>query len=108
LHTPYNLKLAAANTSGHVLIWDVHAGSVSKEISEPGKLPICMEWLMGHETSHELLLVLYNPNYMILWNADTGVKLWKKTFTDNIVQMVVDPFKVTNMTGEEVTIALEI
>lgn len=93
------MKLAAANTAGYVLIWDIRAGVLLKDFVEPNKQPVCMEWLTGHDVSHDLLLVLYQPNLMILWNADTGIKLWKKVFTDPILQMTIDPFKNSNMTG---------
>ena len=99
LHSPYDLKLAAANTAGYILIWNIRAGTLIKEFVETNKQPICMEWLTGHDVSHELLLVLYQPNLMILWNADTGIKLWKKTITHSILQMTIDPFKNSNMTG---------
>lgn len=99
LHTPYDLKLAAANNVGHVMTFDIREGKLLNEFVEPHRLPTCMEWLCGHEVSHDLLLVLYNPNYLVLWNADTGVRLWKKTFADTVLQVTMDPFNSTHMTG---------
>lgn len=99
LHSPYDLKLASANIHGHVMIWEIREGKLLNDFVEQQRLPTCLEWLSGHEVSHDLLLVLYNPNLLILWNADTGVRLWKKTFSDTVVQITVDPFNSSNMTG---------
>ncbi|XP_047128065.1 WD repeat-containing protein 11 isoform X1 [Hydra vulgaris] len=97
LHSPYRLQLAAGDISGLISIWDVRMGTLISELTESSRSPTCMEWLKGYDVSHDLLLVLYSQNVMVLWNADTGVKLWKKTFQENIIKVAVDPFNNSNM-----------
>ena len=82
------------------MIWDMRAAKLHGEFSELNRIPMSMEWLSGYDVSHDLLLVLYSPNILILWNADTGVRLWKKVFVDNILSVSIDPFNRSNMTGE--------
>jgi len=98
VHTPYQLKLAAGDTSGSILIWDIREAVLVNELVEANRTPLSMEWLKRHEVSKDLLLVLYAPNVLCLWNADTGVRLWKKVFQDNINSVAVDPFYGANMT----------
>ena len=99
LHSPYNMQLAAGNTAGHVMIWDIRQGNLLNDLVETSRTPLSMEWLRKHQVSHDLLLVLYSSNILILWNADTGVRLWKKVFQDNVISISVDPFNGSNMAG---------
>lgn len=98
IHSSYTLQLAAGNTSGHVMILDLRQGTILNDFVETNRVPLCMEWLKGHDVSHDLLLVLYQPNTLILWNANTSIKLWKKNFQDTIVSVAIDPFNNSNMT----------
>ena len=82
------------------MIWDIRQGVLLNDFVEANKVPVSMDWLKGHDVSHDLLLVLYNPSTLILWNADTGVRLWRKQFQENIVSVTVDPFNGSNMTGK--------
>lgn len=51
------------------------------------------------ESSPQLLLVVHSPNVVILWNAQTGTKIWRVTYeherqreTETFSQIVQDPF----------------
>lgn len=99
-HASYSLILAAGNTNGYIMIWDIRNGAMRTEFCELNRAPLSMEWLKGYNVSHDLLLVLYAPNVLVLWNADTGVALWKKTFADNILSVTIDPFNPCHMTGK--------
>ena len=79
--------LAAGNVAGSIMIYDIRNGILMNELIELNRAPICMEWLKRHEVSNDLLLVLYSPNVMCLWNSDTGVKLWRKIFQDNLLYL---------------------
>lgn len=56
-----------------------------------------LEWLPWQDASHDLLIALHPPYSIILWNADTGTKLWKKSYTENINSFALDPFCFRNI-----------
>ena len=64
-------------------------------------LPACaspdLEWLWNQDASRDLLLAVHPPNYIVLWNGDTGTKLWKKSYAENILSFSFDPFDPSNM-----------
>ncbi|XP_061491808.1 WD repeat-containing protein 11 isoform X5 [Rhineura floridana] len=57
-----------------------------------------MQWLWSQDASRDLLLAVHPPNYIVLWNADTGTKLWKKSYAENILSFSFDPFDPSNLT----------
>lgn len=56
-----------------------------------------MDWLWNQDASHDLLLAIHPPNYIVLWNGDTGTKLWKKSYAENILSFSFDPFDPSNL-----------
>ena len=86
-----------------MMILDINEGRVTSEFSEGGKVAIEMEWLKHHEVSHDLLMVLHSPGTLVLWNADTGVKLWKKAFVDPLLSFALDPFNGKTITGNKLS-----
>lgn len=56
-----------------------------------------MDWLWNQDASHDLLLAVHPPNYIVLWNGDTGTKLWKKSYAENILSFSFDPFDPSNL-----------
>ena len=83
-----------------MMIWDIREGKLSNEFIEAGRAPLSMEWLRRHEVSNDLMLILFSPNMLVLVNADTGVRLWKKSFNENVMSLAVDPFDGSHMTSE--------
>jgi hypothetical protein len=59
-----------------------------------------VQWLWNQDASRDLLLAIHPPNYIVLWNADTGTKLWKKSYADNILSFSFDPFDPSHLTRE--------
>ncbi|XP_072042557.1 WD repeat-containing protein 11-like isoform X2 [Amphiura filiformis] len=98
IDAPYGLRLASADTNGQIIVWDVSAATDRASFSDGGKPVLDLEWLATQDASHDLLVALHPPYSLVLWNADTGTKLWKKTFTDNIQSMAFDPFDPANLT----------
>lgn len=95
--SPYTLRLASGDAAGCIIIWDVVLGEVKTECLD-GNRPIqALEWLPWQEASRDLLVALHPPCSVILWNADTGTKLWKKTYTETITSLALDPFCFRNM-----------
>ncbi|XP_064788043.1 WD repeat-containing protein 11 isoform X2 [Oncorhynchus masou masou] len=56
-----------------------------------------MDWLWTQDASRDLLLAIHPPNYIVLWNGDTGTKLWKKSYAENILSFSFDPFDPSNL-----------
>ncbi|NXU90324.1 WDR11 protein, partial [Xiphorhynchus elegans] len=56
-----------------------------------------MQWLWNQDASRDLLLAVHPPNYIVLWNADTGTKLWKKSYAENILSFSFDPFDPSHL-----------
>ncbi|KAL7990561.1 hypothetical protein Chor_013991 [Crotalus horridus] len=96
--SPYALRLATADASGKIIVWDVATGTARCEIQEHTKPIQDMQWLWNQDASRDLLLAVHPPNYIVLWNADTGTKLWKKSYAENILSFSFDPFDPSNLT----------
>ncbi|CAK6435972.1 unnamed protein product [Pipistrellus nathusii] len=96
--SPYSLRLASADASGKIIVWDVAAGVAQCEIQEHAKPIQDVQWLWSQDASRDLLLAIHPPNYIVLWNADTGTKLWKKSYADNILSFAFDPFDSSHLT----------
>ncbi|NXY48977.1 WDR11 protein, partial [Ceuthmochares aereus] len=75
-----------------IIVWDVATGTARCEIQEHAKPIQDMQWLWNQDASRDLLLAVHPPNYIVLWNADTGTKLWKKSYAENILSFSFDPF----------------
>jgi mannosyltransferase OCH1-like enzyme len=56
-----------------------------------------MEWLGNHDNAQDLLAALHPPYHFILWNAATGTKLWKKSYTESLQSFAFDPFEATKI-----------
>ncbi|KAL6101357.1 wdr11 [Pungitius sinensis] len=97
LSSPYCLRLASGDASGKIIVWDVVSGTPHCEIQEHSKPIQDLEWLWNQDASRDLLLAIHPPNYIVLWNGDTGTKLWKKSYAENILSFSFDPFDSSNM-----------
>ncbi|NWY64049.1 WDR11 protein, partial [Erithacus rubecula] len=90
------LKLQSL-TLGKIIVWDVATGAARCEIQEHSKPIQDMQWLWNQDASRDLLLAVHPPNYIVLWNADTGTKLWKKSYAENILSFSFDPFDPSHL-----------
>uniref|UniRef100_A0A4W5MMQ8 WD repeat domain 11 n=1 Tax=Hucho hucho TaxID=62062 RepID=A0A4W5MMQ8_9TELE len=97
LSSPYSLRLASADSAGKIIVWDVVSGTAHCEIQEHSKPIQDMDWLWTQDASRDLLLAIHPPNYIVLWNGDTGTKLWKKSYAENILSFSFDPFDPFNL-----------
>jgi len=102
LSNPYSLSLACADAQGRILIWDVVQGVVKAEFSDPSSAnpPVTdLHWLASaQDASHDLLVALHPPYSVILWNADSGAIIWKKSYTDPLTRLAFDPFDSSSVT----------
>ncbi|KAL3863810.1 hypothetical protein ACJMK2_005541 [Sinanodonta woodiana] len=97
LSSPYQLRLASGDSNGNIIIWDVDKGEPRAEFSDGNKSIQDLEWLGTQDASHDLLAALHPPYSLVLWNADTGTKLWKKSYTEILLSFSFDPFNQRNM-----------
>ena len=95
---PYSLRLASADAAGRIIIWDVSQGISLSEFSDGSKPVLDLHWLWTQDASHDLLAALHSPSSLVLWNADTGIKLWKKTFQESLICFAFDPFSPAKVT----------
>ncbi|CAH1783668.1 unnamed protein product [Owenia fusiformis] len=95
--SPYTLRVASADASGRIIVWDVASAAIRAEFSD-GSRPIAdLEWLKWQDASHDLLAALHPPSTLVLWNADTGTKLWKKSYTETLQAFAFDPFEFSKL-----------
>ena len=52
------------------------------------------------DSCRDLLAVMLSPSVMTIWNADTGTKVSRFTFTETIVSFVFNPFQSENLIRE--------
>jgi len=50
-----------------------------------------MSWVRGHNGVY-LLAALHQPYSLIIWDTAAKTKLWKKTYTENLLSFSIDPF----------------
>ncbi|KAK8771560.1 hypothetical protein V5799_025192 [Amblyomma americanum] len=90
LVNPYHLKLASADSSGTLLVWDVSQATVRSTLVELDRTLLELSWLLGGD--HHLLLALYSLGTLVLWHADTGAQLWRKCYAEPLISFSLDPF----------------
>ncbi|XP_071448701.1 WD repeat-containing protein 11-like [Hetaerina americana] len=115
LHEAAPLELASSDATGHIIIWDVAQGSPKAVLQEGNKPVLDMEWLSlwnrqqhfvnsknenaGMERDHVPLYLasLHPPYCLVVWDVAAKSKLWKKTYTENLVSFSVDPFDASRI-----------
>jgi len=87
------LQIASADLTGHIYVWNLNSGEVLAQLQD-GNQPIqAMGWMsVVQEAASDLLLAVHPPNHVILWNTATGVKVWKKQYSETILGFDLDPF----------------
>ncbi|KAL5111771.1 WD repeat-containing protein 11 [Taenia crassiceps] len=94
---PYTHRLASADASGRIVVWNVASATPLAEAFESNGGVCGMHWIPDQDVSRDLLLVLHTDNKLILWNAQTCTPLWKKTYPYKINSMSLDPFSSHNI-----------
>ncbi|XP_037068815.1 WD repeat-containing protein 11-like [Pollicipes pollicipes] len=88
----YRAVLATADSAGHIVIWDVREGFFTMVLQDGGRPIADMSWVYHVDGCGHLLLAAHPPSSLVLWDTDSGNKIWKKTFTEQIVSFDFDPF----------------
>ncbi|XP_013774548.1 WD repeat-containing protein 11-like [Limulus polyphemus] len=94
---PYNLKLASADTGGSIVIWNVAEATVKASFSDGTRAVTDLEWLSGNDSCQNFLAALHPPYSIIIWNTETGSKVWKKSYTEVLLSFSFDPFCDSNV-----------
>ncbi|KAI1731485.1 WD repeat-containing protein 11 [Ditylenchus destructor] len=91
------LKCASSDISGQIIIWDVLSASVLSTFRNSNSTAIDMKWLVWQDANRDFLLALHSNNSLILWNSDTGERIWEHKFATNVFKFSVDPFESSNI-----------
>uniref|UniRef100_A0A1I7XNN5 Bulb-type lectin domain-containing protein n=1 Tax=Heterorhabditis bacteriophora TaxID=37862 RepID=A0A1I7XNN5_HETBA len=51
-----------------------------------------MKWFIWKDMSRDFLLSLHSGNNLVLWNTDSGDKMWTYTYSRLLFDMSLDPF----------------
>ncbi|XP_048744996.2 WD repeat-containing protein 11-like isoform X2 [Ostrea edulis] len=93
---PYTLTLAAGDTHGDVILWNVTKGEPKSTFVRKGRVVQDITWITNQETSEAAILVLYNKGLVIMWDFLTSSQLWQTSFTEPISSICIDPFNKCN------------
>uniref|UniRef100_A0A914VYZ2 Uncharacterized protein n=1 Tax=Plectus sambesii TaxID=2011161 RepID=A0A914VYZ2_9BILA len=96
-HSHSHVRLASADLSGQLVVWDVPSGAVHCTFSDGNRVATDIKWLPWQDTSKDFLLALHPPYSVVLWNADTGEKIWKKSYTETLHSLSLDPFNMRKL-----------
>ncbi|OON22727.1 WD domain, G-beta repeat protein, partial [Opisthorchis viverrini] len=97
---PYGLRLASADASGMIIIWDVVTASVVSEICEPGHNVLDFQWIEDQNVSRDLLFAIHSKGICILWNTQTQTPLWKTSVNEHFLTVSMDPHNMKNIMQE--------
>jgi len=54
-------------------------------------------WAQNFDNSEKYLMAIHPPYSFVIWDVTTGVKLWKKTYAEQILAIDFDPFDPTRL-----------
>ncbi|XP_067012842.2 WD repeat-containing protein 11 [Anabrus simplex] len=97
LMEPASLELVSSDTTGHIIVWDVAAGTPLAVLQEGSKPVLDMAWVSGYDNSDHMLAALHPPYSLVIWDTHNKTKLWKKTYTETLVSFSFDPFDPCKM-----------
>ncbi|KAK0429332.1 hypothetical protein QR680_011326 [Steinernema hermaphroditum] len=92
-HTPMDPKLASSDLSGSIVVWDVLTANITASFRSANSTALDMKWLVWQDANRDFLLALHSNNSLILWNSDTGEKIWEHRFAFHVYHFSIDPFE---------------
>lgn len=84
---PFRLVLATGDNQGNIFIWDALLGEILTVLV--GGPVVDMSW---HPATHYLLAALHQLSSLVLWNVNTGQKLWHVQFKEPIISIKFNTF----------------
>ena len=71
-------------------------GDVLRSVREGNQAVPAICWLAAPSATggeeDGLLLALHPPSYVVLWNMETGARVWRKSYGDTVLGFDLDPF----------------
>lgn len=94
-----SVELVSADSTGHIIHWDITIGSPLVVLQDGNKPVLAMEWVNSHvvDKSDLFLAALHSPFYFIIWDIKKQFKLWKKSFTDTLLSFNFNPFNTSQL-----------
>jgi len=81
------LQIASGDATGQIISWDLLKGEHIRQVHD-GNLPVHqLRWV-----SSSALLSVHPPNHLVLWDMNSGTKIWKKSYGDSILGFDLSPF----------------
>ncbi|TKR92096.1 hypothetical protein L596_006812 [Steinernema carpocapsae] len=96
-HTLLDPKLASSDLSGSIVVWDVLTANITASFRNANTTALYMKWLALQDANRDFLLALHSNNALILWNSDTGEKIWEHRFAFHVYHFSLNPFDPTNI-----------
>uniref|UniRef100_A0A914CEA4 WD repeat-containing protein 11 n=1 Tax=Acrobeloides nanus TaxID=290746 RepID=A0A914CEA4_9BILA len=87
-----NLKCASSDIAGQMVVWNILSGKSLTTMKNASTIAIDMKWFIWQDTNRDFLLVLHSNHNVILWNSDTGEKIWTYPSTFPMFKFSIDPF----------------
>ena len=59
-----------------------------------------MSWVYHVDGCGHLLLALHPPGSLVLWDTDSGNRLWRKSYGEQVLSLDLDPFDPRRLARE--------
>ena len=59
-----------------------------------------LKWFLWKDASRDFVLALHSGSQLVLWNADSGDKVWSHSYTIPLFDMALDPFNPKHVCGQ--------
>ncbi|KAL6057009.1 WD repeat-containing protein 11, variant 2 [Balamuthia mandrillaris] len=93
-----HLVLASGDSTGNIILWNVLEATITRtlrvEQDHTSGAVLCFHW---HPDNTSLLYSLHAPASLVLWDTQTGVRLWKKDFPEPIATLTFNPFNTDDV-----------
>ncbi|CAD6184468.1 unnamed protein product [Caenorhabditis auriculariae] len=96
-HGVYTQLLASADIAGHIIVVDPFTATKKSQFALPHSSVLQMTWFAWKDISRDFMLVLHSGNTLILWNCETGEKVWSHNYSVPLFDFSTDPFASRNI-----------
>ncbi|CAG0912849.1 unnamed protein product [Notodromas monacha] len=97
LTNPSRMLLASCDSLGNILVWDAHSISPVMAMQDGNKPILALEWVPHFDETENLIAALHPPYSVVVWDALSGNKIWKKSYTEQLIGMDFDPFSAARL-----------
>jgi WD40 repeat protein len=97
LTNPNRMLLASSDLQGTILVWDAHSIQPVSAFQDGNKPILGLEWVPHYDETENYVAALHPPYSLVIWDALSGNKVWKKSYTESLIAMDFDPFSANRM-----------